>query len=123
MSLSAAIGSVLRSLRSSTGERIEYRRAGRVVRLRALIGRTATETTLETGFVSVGQLEDFLVGAADLDIDGVRFLPERGDQLVRVELPGQPVFQVCPNGEDCYRFSDPARSQIRIHTQAMGVDP
>ncbi|WP_439624072.1 hypothetical protein [Gemmata sp.] len=65
---------------------------------------------------------DYLIPAADLALAGVPFEPARGDYFVEV-LPapgGTQRFEVLPfNDEPEFRYSDPQRTTLRVHTKRV----
>ena len=66
---------------------------------------------------------DFLVLAADLVLAGKAELPRAGDRIR--ETDGGQIFLyevMAPGGEPPWRYSDPYRRALRIHTKFVGME-
>jgi hypothetical protein len=100
---------------------VTYRRGDQNVQVQATIGRTIFRLDapsdgfgVTTRYVS----RDYLIRAADLVLNGEQTLPQRGDQIV--ELNGVTHEVMGPgSGEPDWRFSDPQRLTLRIHTKEI----
>lgn len=71
---------------------------------------------------------DFLIPAADLILDGTAITPERGDRIVVAEGEGDAAesetYEVLPYGDEpCWRWADPHRSAVRVHTKHVDTEP
>lgn len=102
---------------------VVYQRGGESVELAATVGRTVFEQADEFGIVHRTESRDFLVLAADLVLNGTRILPKAGD-YVR-EPVGDQVFiyeVMAPGDEPPFRYSDPYRRTLRIHTKHVGTE-
>ena len=69
------------------------------------------------------QSRDFLILAAEMVLDAEQVLPERGDRVR--ETRGQQVFVyevMAPGKEPCWRYSDPYRKTLRIHSQQIATE-
>jgi len=102
---------------------VTYQRGGNTADLQATIGRTIFK--LVDGYGAVVRIEsrDFLITAADLVIADTTVLPERGDRIR--EAVGEQVFiyeVLAPSDEPHFRYSDPYRRTLRIHTKFNGVE-
>lgn len=102
---------------------VTYQRGESAVELAATVGRTLFETANEFGIVERTESRDFLIAAADLVLDGQSAQPRRGDRI-REPSGGQVfVYEVmAPGNEPCWRFSDPYRRTLRIHTKQVAVE-
>ena len=103
---------------------VTYVRAGDSVDLAATIGRTAFEQADEYGVIHRTESRDFLVRAADLVLAGQAELPRAGDRIR--ETAGTQIFVyevMAPGGEPPWRYSDPYRRTLRIHTKFIGMEP
>lgn len=102
---------------------VTYRRAADEVTLSATAGRTIFEQADDRGLVSRIESRDFLVRAEDLVLAGATVLPKAGDS-VRESQDGRTfVYEVmAPGGEPPFRFSDPYRRTLRIHTKHVGTE-
>jgi len=66
---------------------------------------------------------DFLIAPEDLILGGQKSLPERGDQIRETVGTQTFVYEVlAPAGEPEWRWSDPHRKLLRIHTKQVGVE-
>lgn len=101
---------------------VVYRRASDEVSVSATIGRTVFEQADDRGLVSRIESRDFLVRAEDLVLAGSAVLPKAGDS-VRDSQDGRTfIYEVmAPGGEPPFRFSDPYRRTLRIHTKHVGT--
>jgi len=99
---------------------VTYCRGAVSAEVQAAVGRTVFE--VDSGTVVLEQFEsrDFLIRAGDLVLNEQHVLPERGDR-VREEQDGVTyVYEVmAPGREPCFRFSDPFRRTLRIHTKLV----
>jgi hypothetical protein len=107
-------------LKAHASQAVTYRRGGFDVSLQATLGRTAFQQTDEHGQITTFHSHDFLVSAADLVIYSKQSLPEPGDQVLQTVGSEVLTFEVLPmpDGEH-YRFCDPFRQQLRIHTKQI----
>lgn len=102
---------------------VTYRRGTDDVTLTATIGRTVFEQADDRGLVNRLESRDFLIRAEDLLLAGAPELPKAGD-VVREEQGGRTfVYEVmAPGGEPPFRFSDPYRRTLRVHTKHVGTE-
>jgi len=104
---------------------VTYRRGGQEQALSATFGRTQYEVQDDYGLVVAAHVTDFLVAAADFA--PVFGEPQPGDQIV-ADLPGRQaggvvheVMSLASGGH--WRWSDPYRTTMRIHTKEVGAAP
>lgn len=89
----------------------------------ATIGRTIFEVDSGHGILEKTDSRDFLILAQDLVLGGVRTLPERGDKVRETKGRTVWVYEVmAPGGQPHYRYSDPYRKTLRIHTKHVGTE-
>lgn len=102
---------------------VVYERGAAQLELSATIGRTEFEQADEAGLIHRTESRDFLVRAAELDLgDGPTF-PKAGDRLRETVGPSVFVYEVnAPGGQPPWRFSDPYRKALRIHTKLIGTE-
>jgi len=102
---------------------VVYQRGAESVQLPATVGRTVFQTVDEHGIVIRTESRDYLVLADDLVLGGTLALPKAGD-WVREENGGMAsIYEVmAPAGESVYRFSDPYRRTLRIHSKLVGTE-
>lgn len=102
---------------------VTYQRGTSSVELQATLGQTSFEQSDEYGIVQKVESRDFLVRADDLVLDGETVLPRAGD-IIR-DTNGANVF-VCevsaPGNEPPFRYSDPYRKALRIHTKHIATE-
>jgi hypothetical protein len=111
-------------LKEHASRPVAYRRGADEVTVQATIGRTLLK--LDDGYGGV-RMEwtdrDFLIHAADLVLNGVAVLPERGD-LIRETQGGKViVYEVmAPGKEPAWRWSDVFHKVLRVHAKQVGVE-
>ena len=122
--LDSGLGWLAEKLKAHASRQVVYRRGADEVTVQAIIGRTLLK--LDDGYGGV-RMEwtdrDFVIAADDLVLGGEKTLPQRGDQ-VRETVDGQTlVYEVlAPGSEPEWRWSDPHRRLLRIHTKQVGVE-
>ena len=102
---------------------VECVRGSRSVEIAATIGKTAFEVDDGYGVLVRHESRDFLVLAADLVLGDTPTLPQRSDRIR--ETQGQQVFVyevTAPGKEPCWRYSDPYRKTLRIHTKSIDTE-
>ena len=102
---------------------VEYVRGSRSAEIPASIGKTTFEVGDGYGVLVRHESRDFLVLAADLVLDSVTTVPERGDRVR--ETHGRQVFVyevTAPGKEPCWRYSDAYRKALRIHTTQVDTE-
>jgi hypothetical protein len=90
------------------------------VELAATIGTTVFQVDDGAGALLRVEARDYLVLATDLVLGSTPVLPQRGDRIR--ETQGTHVFVyevVAPGDEPCWRYSDPYRRTLRIHTKQV----
>ncbi len=100
-----------------------YRRGAEEKEVQATIGKTEFEQADDAGLIHRVESRDFLIRAADLDLGAGPTLPRAGD-LVR-ETSGTQVFVYevnAPGGQPPFRYSDPYRRVLRVHTKHIGTE-
>jgi len=101
---------------------VTYERGASTVDLAATVGRTVFEQADESGFIRKVESRDFLVRRTDLVLDGSAALPQAGDRVLEPDGSQTQVYEVmAPGGEPPFRFSDPYRKVLRIHTKHVGT--
>lgn len=105
-------------LKAHAGRPVTYRRGADTAAVTATIGRTVFELDDEFGVLKKVESRDFLIPAADLVLSGVTVLPERGDEIDETQGSVTYTYEVmAPGKEPPFRFSDPYRRTLRIHTK------
>ena len=105
-------------LKSHASSDVIYQRDGEQISIKATIGKTEFEIDDGSGILQRIQSRDFLIQAADLVLAGVTTLPVAGDRIRETQGTQTFVYEVlAPGNEPHYRFSDPFRKLLRIHTK------
>ena len=103
---------------------IVYVRDAELVEIPATVGKTIFR--VDTGYGRLERLEsrDYLVTASELILGGQVKLPEAGDCIRETDGPTVYVYEVmAPGNEPVYRYSDPYRKTLRIHTKLVSTEP
>jgi hypothetical protein len=101
---------------------VTYQRGADTVDVPASIGRTTFEVDDGYGIVQKWESRDFLILAADLVLNGSQTLPQRGDRIQETQAGTTYTYEVlAPGKEPAWRYSDPYRKTLRIHTKQIGV--
>ena len=102
---------------------VVYQRGGDSMELAATIGRTEFEQADEFGVIHKIESRDYLVLSTDLVLGGVQTLPKAGDRIREADGAKTFVYEVmAPGSEPPYRYSDPYRRTLRIHTKHVGTE-
>lgn len=100
-----------------------YERGAASVDVAATVGRTVFEQADESGFIRKVESRDFLVRRTDLILDGSAVLPKAGDRVRDADGSQTQVYEVmAPGGEPPFRYSDPYRKVLRIHTKLVATE-
>ena len=103
--------------RAHCSSQVTYRRDATELLVNATFGRTEYEVEDEYGLRVGAQVTDFLILAEELSPTFDE--PETGDRIV---ADGR-AHEVMPlAGQGHWRWSDPYRTTMRIHTKDMGRD-
>ena len=101
---------------------VSYHRGGESVELDATVGQTIFEVEREFGLERV-ESRDFLIRAADLLIGAAVVEPQAGDRIKETVGADVLVFEViAPGAEPPWRYSDPGRKTLRIHTKRVDTE-
>lgn len=92
--------------------------------INAARGQTTYNAADQNGTLLAIDRRDYLIAASDYQIDGEPVEPQPGDMLEET-LRGKIVrFEVIEDRGRSWRFSDPAHTEYRIHTQCVAeFDP
>jgi len=102
---------------------VTYQRGGDAVEVPATIGQTVFELNDSAGATLRTESRDYLILAADLTLGSVALIPRRGDRIRESTKSGTWVYEVlAPGDEPCWRFSDPYRQTLRIHTKQVDME-
>ena len=99
---------------------VTYCRDETCVEVQATIGKWTFEIDDGTGILERIESRDFLILAAALVLAGEVTLPQRGDRIKETSGDKVYIYEVlAPGREDCWRYSDPYRKTLRIHTKQV----
>jgi len=102
---------------------VEYRRGAEAATLQATIGRTVFDQQDQFGVIQRTESRDYLIRAQDLVLGGEQTTPKTGDRIVEVIDDEPLIYEVmAPGDEPPWRFSDPGRITLRIHTKFIGQE-
>ena len=97
---------------------------GPSVQVQATIGRTTFDVDNGTDALLRVESRDYLILTVDLVLEGEQTPPKQGDTIR--ESMGQTVMVyevMAPGGAPHFRFSDPYRKTLRIHTKFVSQEP
>ena len=103
---------------------VVYRRGESTVEVQATIGNTVFRFDDAHGGVTRYVSRDFLIRATALVLDAEQTLPARGDRIREPHGDQVYVHEVMGPGRDepDWRYSDPHRHTLRIHTKQVGQE-
>ena len=102
---------------------VVFRRGTDEKEVLATIGKTEFEQADDAGLIHRVESRDFLVRTAELDLGAGPILPRVGDQVREVVGLSLFVYEVnAPGGQPPWRYSDPYRRVLRIHTKHIGTE-
>ncbi len=100
-----------------------YRRGTDEKEVQATVGKTEFEQADDAGLIHRVESRDFLVRTADLDLGAGPILPRAGDQVRETVGMSVFVYEVnAPGGQPPWRYSDPYRRVLRIHTKHIATE-
>jgi len=103
-----------------------YRRGTDEKEVQATIGKTEFEQVDDVGgagLIHRVESRDFLVRTAELDLGAGPILPRAGDQVRETVGTAVFVYEVnAPGGQPPWRYSDPYRRVLRIHTKHIATE-
>lgn len=117
MSHQPRLRDALNRIREQRGVTVTYARGSATVTLAATVGKTGQNQDIapEGGVVIRTGVRDYIISAASLILSGSLTAPQRGDKITE----GSSIYEVMPLGEDCFRYCDSGRTQLRIHTHQI----
>ena len=103
-----------------------YRRGTDEKEVQATIGKTEFEQVDDVGgagLIHRVESRDFLVRTAELDLGAGPILPRAGDQVRETVGTSVFVYEVnAPGGQPPWRYSDPYRKTLRVHTKHVSTE-
>lgn len=101
---------------------VTYERGAEQVPVKATVGKTEFEIDDGSGVIERFQSRDYLIHAAELVLGGAEALPAAGDLIRETQGASTFVYEVmAPGDEPHYRYSDPFRKLLRIHTKHVAT--
>ncbi|MFI4855132.1 MAG: hypothetical protein ACIAQF_09190, partial [Phycisphaerales bacterium JB065] len=103
---------------------VVYRRGSKSVTVIASVGHTELDSITDDGSTTSYQSRDFKFTRSDLDglmDNGREFEPEPGDRIIEpMPIGPDAVYEPMPMpGGQRWRWSDPNRTIIRVHTKRI----
>ena len=97
-----------------------YQRGTDTVEVTATIGQTLFAVDNGDGAAIQVEARDYLIRAAHLNFGAGRVAPRRGDQIHELQNGVIFIYEVmAPGDEPVWRYSDPYRMTLRIHTKQV----
>ena len=105
------------------GTPVIYCRVGAELEITATVGRSNFELADEAGSIVNCETRDFLVSASALLLNGQPFLPRAGDRIVEASGDKRLINEVLALGDEPpFKWCDPYRRTLRIHTKYIGEE-
>jgi hypothetical protein len=102
---------------------VTYVRGAQTVEVLATIGQTVFQVDDGAGALLRVESRDYLITTTELVLDSIQTLPQRGDRIRETQGSQTFVYEVmAPGDEPCWRYSDPYRRTLRIHTKAIATE-
>ena len=110
-------------LKTHASTEVVYQRGADQVTVNATIGKTEFEIDDGSGLIQRVQSRDYLIQAVDLQLGGSPALPVAGDRIRETVGDKTHVYEVmAPGKEPHYRYSDPFRKVLRIHSKLVATE-
>jgi hypothetical protein len=110
-------------LKAHGSSEVTYQRGADQVAVQATIGKTEFEIDDGSGLIQRFQSRDYLIQTADLQLGGQATLPVAGDRIRETVGDQTFVYEVlAPGNEPHFRYSDPFRRLLRIHTKLVATE-
>jgi len=101
---------------------VKYTRGVESILLNATIGRTVFEEQDQFGTIQRTESRDYLIRSDDLILFGEKSEPTVGDIVIESVNSVLFTYQVMSfASEPPFRFSDPERKTLRVHTKLINV--
>ena len=99
---------------------VTYQRDELSVEFPATIGKSEYEQDDGEGIITRAQVRDFLINSKDLLNSAIGTWPRRGDRILETDGDTTFVYELMSVGnEPPWRYSDPFRVKLRIHTKLV----
>ena len=118
MTFADTIETSFKTLQSTSGVTIKYSRGDRNITLTAIPSETDFLQSTGDGYMETIESRDFMFPASQLNLGGEMVLPERGDTITETVNGVEHTYPVTnPGGARYYKYSDPYRKILRVHTK------
>jgi hypothetical protein len=119
--MSQANLAAFRQLLAERGTTVTYQAGNSRVAWRVLIGRSTYQAADRSGVIEERDCRDFCGVAGELTIGGQPVIPQRGHRIVEATPAGNDTYDLLPveTGEKPYRYMDPDRLLLRVHTKRI----
>jgi len=122
--LDNATARALMRLQTAGGRLVTYRRTpgNEEIEVTAIPGVSTYQRADDLGLITDMEVHDELIAAADLVLNDETIEPGEGDQIdVTINAMTLTYEVMAPGtGEPAWRYMDPGRSALRIHTKLVG---
>ena len=109
-------------LKAHVSTEVVYQRGLEQVTVPATIGKTEFEVDDGSGAVLRIQSRDYLIHTGDLVLGGSQTVPQTGDRIHEHRGGDTFVYEVLsPGPEPCWRYADPYRKVLRVHTKHVAT--
>jgi hypothetical protein len=120
MSFDEAFQRMDATLVAMAGKTVSYRRGEAQVDWKCFVGSTASEgADPNSGVITRYSSQDYIGPVADLILDDEPITPRQGDRIYDTIGETCDIYEVQPpkGSKDCFEYSDPLCSTVRIHTK------
>ena len=106
--------------RQAAGVSVTYRRGAYTKALTAVPGSTDFEVVGPDGVVLTVQTRDWKIKTSDIVLNSSTVIPAKGDEIDETVGDDTQTYRVLsPGGDTVYRYSDPSRKMLRVHTKLV----
>jgi len=121
MNIAHAIATAGRSAAQAGGITVTVQRGTSTIEnVPATLGQSSFQTIGPDGSIVTIRSRDFLIAAEDYDFTDGQVEPQRGDQVALTEDDGDHTYELLDlPGEPSWRWSDPYRQRVRLHTREV----
>ena len=122
--LKTALARLAERRKAHQGRTVTYRRGAYSVEVTVSIGETVFRMVVEYGAQVRVVRRDYLLNTVDLVLNSQRVVPQAGDRIEETDGDSIYVHEVMGpgGGEPAWRYSDPYRRVLRIHTKHVGTE-
>jgi hypothetical protein len=112
-----------RTRKEHAADDVTYQRGPASASLRATFGRVTYDVVSTDHYQVPQESWDFLIDAADLELDGVAAAPKVGDRILVGDLGDALLYEVNNVAGRCWAWSDSFQATYRVHTKLVGRQP